>query len=106
MQVAGGDVLAVLLALSGRSDSQEGVEMAAIAAHEGQHIVDDRARGTSQATHAQDIQTERNAYRTQSYVNEGLKSPSAYGLWRPGIPDQERTDTVNSLADQSVAQDK
>ncbi len=85
--------------------SQETVENGAVVAHEGQHGVDDRARGTGTTTRGQVVQTERNAYRTQSYVNQGEGVPSAYGLWHPGISDADRTQAVNENAANSVAVD-
>ncbi len=93
-------------AFSGRSDgSQEDVETGGTVAHEGRHGVDDRARGHGPTTRAQVVQTERNAYRTQSYVNQGEGVPSAYGVWRPGISDADRTHAINNYAAKSVAED-
>jgi hypothetical protein len=95
-------------AFSGRTDgSNVKVEVAAVVAHEGVHGIDDRARNGAKETDADTLRTERNAYRTQSYVNEGKGVPSAYpGLWRPGISNEERTQAINKYAAESAAQDK
>lgn len=93
-------------AFSGRSDgSQESVENGGTVAHEGQHGVDDRARRRGPESRAELIHTERNAYRTQSYVNQGEGIPSAYGVWSPGINDASRTQAINQSAAGSVAAD-
>lgn len=97
---------AMRAAFSGRTDgSKPEVEIAGAVAHEGQHGVDDRARGYSSSLTSQLVRDERNGYRTQSYVNEGQGVPSAYGLWSPGITDAQQTQAINQAAANSVAAD-
>jgi hypothetical protein len=61
--------------------------------------------GVSAVTHAGTVTyvTERNAYRTQSYVNQGEGVRSAYGVWAPGISDTDRTEAINKRSNESVA---
>jgi hypothetical protein len=93
-------------AFAGRSDgSQESVESAGTVAHEGQHGVDDRARGRMAETTSEVAKTEHNAFTTQSYVNQGEGTPSAYGLWRPGMSDADRADSINQNAAAATALD-
>jgi uncharacterized protein RhaS with RHS repeats len=91
---------------SGRGDgSKLNVEMGATAAHEGQHGLDDQARGRSPHGDQEFVQTERNAFRTQSYVNEGERVPSAYGVWLPGISNEQRTRAINLNGDRGAEND-
>ena len=83
--------------------TQDSVEYAATIAHEGQHGVDGRANKRGPITQGEHTMTERNAYRTQSYVNQGEGVRSAYGVWAPGISDTDRTEAINKRADESVA---
>jgi RHS repeat-associated protein len=64
------------------------VEMAASVAHEGVHGVDDGVRRSMHMKETPDtvLSTERNAYRLQSFVNQGLGANSTYGLWRSDWP--------------------
>jgi hypothetical protein len=52
--------------------------------HEGQHGVDDRARGGGTSSARAIDATEHNAYGTESYVFQGLGVNSAQGLWNTG----------------------
>jgi RHS repeat-associated protein len=56
-------------------------ELAATVIHEGQHGVDGRYFGPP-ANKAELLITEFNAYMSQSYVNQGLRSTSPYGVWQ------------------------
>lgn len=58
------------------------VEFGATAAHEGQHGLDQWANGMPKAFN-QYVQTEANAFTTQSYVNRALGAKSPYGIWDP-----------------------
>ena len=51
--------------------------------HEGRHGVDDAARGRGPETWAEELTTERNAYRVQSFVGQGSGVASRWGLWDP-----------------------
>ena len=58
---------------------------AALTAHEGQHVVDQRS-GIPQHGLANTIAEETRAFTTQSYVNQSLGVKSAYGIWDPSWP--------------------
>ena len=75
------------------------VEMAASVAHEGQHGVDDASRRKAGISESVDTvrATERNAYRLQPFVNQGLNTNSPYGLWRSDWPEAE-TETRRQAA--------
>ena len=84
------------------------VEMAASVGHEGVHGVDDAARRKAGKWENEDTvrNTERNAYRLQSYVNQGLGVNSSYGLWRSDWPAGEvegkRDAAIEKYSEQSV----
>jgi RHS repeat-associated protein len=59
------------------------VERSATEIHEGRHGVDDRVAGHGPENRREEMQTERNAYRTQSYVYQGLGVDTRLGLWSP-----------------------
>ena len=67
------------------------IEMAASVGHEGQHGVDDAARRKAGMSEDKNtvLSTERNAYRLQSYIYQGLNYNSPYGLWRSDWPAAE-----------------
>ncbi len=79
---------------------------AEVLVHEGQHGVDDFPSGHNPATHAERLATERRAYRTESYVPEGLGIESEFGLWNPMWPgdkdEQYRNEAVESGAQDST----
>jgi RHS repeat-associated protein len=75
-------------------------EVAATAAHEGQHGIDGQFFGRP-INHAEWYVTENNAYITESYVSEGLNATSPYGLWHHGW--QENA-TTNELRVRSAAE--
>jgi RHS repeat-associated protein len=54
--------------------------------HEGVHGIDAAAMGRAPQSRAENLQTERHAYRIQSYVSEGSNVPSRWGLWDPKWP--------------------
>jgi RHS repeat-associated protein len=56
---------------------------AEIDVHEGDHGVTNAARGRGPSTRAEHLTSERNAYRVQSYVPQGLGVFSNFGLWDP-----------------------
>ena len=65
--------------------NEEG-ETAAVAAHEGQHGIDQKA-GLPQGGLPNTTAGERRAFTTgQGYVSEGLGFKSAYGIWDPSWP--------------------
>lgn len=64
--------------LSKSTDRQAEVDI-----HEGQHGVDDKARGRDPFTFPELLTTETNAYTVQSYVMMGLMARSGNGLWDP-----------------------
>jgi RHS repeat-associated protein len=84
------------------------VEMSASVAHEGQHGVDDFARRGAHIKETPDTvnATEHNAYRVQSYVNQGLGTSSPYGLWQSNWPSDEvgvrRDAAIDDYSAQSV----
>jgi hypothetical protein len=83
-------------------------EIGASVAHEGVHGIDDANRISAGKRETEDTvrSTEHNAYRTQSYVNQGLGVDSAYGLWRsnwaPADVDALREKQVDFYSEQSV----
>lgn len=84
------------------------VEMAAAVAHEGQHGVDDAVRRKNNINESLDTvrSTEQDAYRLQSYVNQGLGVNSVYRLWRSDWPANEvetkRDAAIDKYSEQSV----
>ena len=92
----------------GQIGSQPTIEMAAIVGHEGQHGVDDAARRKAGIAESQDTvrTTERNAYRLQSLIYQGLDYDSPYGLWRSDWPASEvemrRNAAIEKYSDLSV----
>jgi RHS repeat-associated protein len=76
--------------------------------HEGTHGIDGVARGgRDPANKTEEMATERNAYRTQSYVAEGLGVVSSWGVWDPSWPanqaEGDRNAAVETDARQSTA---
>lgn len=53
--------------------------------HEGSYGVDDAARGRNPETWVEELTTERNAYRVQSFVSQGSGVASRWGLWDPTL---------------------
>jgi hypothetical protein len=98
---------------SARNSSTGGVfglsERAADEIHEGQHGVDDRKRGVATDSRRAINATEHNAYRTESYVFQGLGANSAQGLWNsnwtPENMESNRSAAVDAAAAGSVAAD-
>jgi RHS repeat-associated protein len=56
-------------------------ERAGIAIHEGTHGSDERKMGHGISNRHEEMKSERHAYRTESYVNEGFSIPTPSGLW-------------------------
>jgi hypothetical protein len=89
-------------------DNGSGAELAASAAHEGQHGVDDATRRENHMSETLDTvnATEHSAYTLQSYVNQGLGVNSVYGLWRSDWPASEveakRAAAVDKYSELSV----
>ncbi len=77
--------------------------------HEGVHGIDGVARGgKNPANKSEDLSTERHAYRTQSYVPQGLGvTDGGWGLWDPAWPanqaEGDRNKAVEDDARQSTA---
>ncbi len=77
--------------------------------HEGVHGENGVARGgRTPANKAEELATERNAYRTQSYVPQGLGvADGGWGLWDPTWPanqaEADRNSAVESDAQKSTA---
>ena len=96
-----------------RNSSMGGVfglsEGAGAVIHEGEHGVDDRARGHEMTTRKEVDATEHKAYRTESYVFQGLGANSAQGLWNanwtPAETEQNRSSAIDAAAAGSVAAD-
>ena len=82
---------------------------AGVVAHEGQHGVDDKARGGGTDSRRALNATEHNAYRTESYVFQGFGSNSPYGLWNtgwsPGEAEANRAAAVDRNAASSVEEE-
>jgi RHS repeat-associated protein len=69
--------------------------------HEGTHGLDGVARGgRNPETQAEEMATERRAYRTQSYVAEGVGGRASNGLWDPTWP----ADKAEASRDRAVEQ--
>jgi len=82
------------------------LERAGTEVHEGQHGVDARAAGHGPENRHEEMQTERNAYRTQSYFYEGLGFETPTGLWSaswsPATAEQNRNAAVQEGAERST----
>ena len=83
----------------------EKVETGGVLAHEGPHGMDDRARGRDVGSRSEYLQTERHAFRVQSYVNQGEGVASPYGIYRPGISPTERDQSIERNAQGATAAD-
>lgn len=81
-------------------------ERGGTAVHEGRHGVDDRAAGHGPENRHEEMQTERNAYRTQSYFYQGLGVETPTGLWSPSwspaSAEQNRNAAVQEGAERST----
>lgn len=82
------------------------VEMAAAAAHEGQHGIDGQFFGRTYNKEEWRL-TEYRAFTTQSYINEAFDTTSPYSLWEHGwkennISDWFRDSAANFNADWTV----
>ncbi len=49
--------------------------------HEGQHGIDQRRAGTNPLGPLMNAAFHLSAYTVQGYVNQGLRTTSAYGIW-------------------------
>ena len=90
--------------LSKSTDRQAEVDI-----HEGQHGVDDKARGRDPFSFAEFLNTETNAYTVQSYVMMGLDAMPGNGLWDPtwgaDAADKNRRDAIKKSALDSARKD-
>jgi RHS repeat-associated protein len=82
-------------------------ERAGTEIHEGTHGVDERAMGHNPENRHEELGTERNAYRTESYVYQGLGVGTPSGLWSPswsaGTAEQNRNAAIEDGAQRSTA---
>ena len=82
------------------------IERGGTAVHEGRHGVDDRVAGHGPENRHEEMQTERNAYRTQSYFYQGLGVETPTGLWSPSwsptTAEQNRNAAVQEGAERST----
>jgi hypothetical protein len=80
--------------------SNTSVEMAAVVAHEGQHAMDifngDGPSNVYESFHMSEL----HAFMTQSSVDKGLNSNSAWGLWNPSWPASSAENERYNMADQ------
>ncbi len=83
------------------------VERSAAEIHEGTHGVDDKRAGHGPENRHEELQTERNAYRTQSYVYQGLGVNTQFNLWSPSWSpanaEQNRNAAIEEGAQRSMA---
>lgn len=83
------------------------VERSAAEIHEGTHGVDERVLGRNPENRHEEMQTERNAYRNQSYVYEGLGVNTQFNLWSPSWSpanaEQNRNAAIEEGAQRSTA---
>jgi len=83
------------------------VERSAAEIHEGTHGVDERAWGHNPENRHEEMQTERNAYRNQSYVYQGLGVNTQFNLWSPSWSpanaEQNRNAAIEEGAQRSTA---
>jgi RHS repeat-associated protein len=81
-------------------------ERSATEIHEGRHGEDARVAGHGPENRHEEMQTERNAYRTQSYVYQGLGVETLTGLWSPSwspaAAEQNRNAAVQEGAERST----
>lgn len=91
-----------------RTGVNEDAEFAGITAHEGTHGIDQRVSGMPR-TRDQYMNTETNAFTNQSYVNQGLGTNSAYGLWmtnwNPAQVEALRQSSIEENANNAVRVD-
>ena len=92
---------------TGQMPGTSWVERSAVEIHEGTHGVDDKAAGHGPENRHEEMQTERNAYRNQSYVYQGLGMNTQYGLWStswsPANAEQNRNAAIEEGAQRSTA---
>ena len=67
--------------------------------------MDDRSRGRDAKSRSEYLQTERRAFRVQSYVNQGERVASPYGIYRPGMSPAERAQSIEGWAQATTALD-
>jgi RHS repeat-associated protein len=89
---------------SGETEAQRGQ----VFVHEGQHGIDgEAAGGRNPQTKTEELATERNAYRVQSYAAQGMNVFSPWGLWDPdwksAAAETNRNASIESNAQQSTA---
>jgi len=85
--------------LSTRVPESQDAEIAATVAHEGSHGITQRSSIPS--TRDQVLSDEKNAFRTQGSVNQGLGISSIYGIWVQGDSSLNE-DAVSTYADKST----
>jgi RHS repeat-associated protein len=73
------------------------VELAAATAHEGQHGIDGQFFGPTY-NKEQWRAAEKNAFMTQSYVNQAFNATSPYNLWEKGWSDNSITNSLRESA--------
>jgi len=81
----------------------EWVVRAGVVMHEGQHGEDNKARGGGTDSRRALDATEHNAYRTESYVFQGLNSNSPSGLWNVGWSPEETEGNRSAAIDANAA---
>jgi RHS repeat-associated protein len=83
------------------------VERSATEIHEGTHGVDEQAWGHNPENRHEEMQTERNAYRNQSYVYQGLGWNTQFDLWSQSWSsanaEQNRNAAIEEGAQRSTA---
>ncbi len=70
--------------------------------HEGTHGVDDRRAGHGPENRHEEMTTERNAYRNQSYVYQGLGVGTQFGLWSPSWSPANAEQNRNAAIEQGA----
>jgi RHS repeat-associated protein len=77
------DLGAISKASVGSTPGTSITERAGTEIHEGTHGVDERAMGRNPENRHEELNTERHAYGTESYVYQGLGVGTPSGLWSP-----------------------
>jgi RHS repeat-associated protein len=100
------DLGAISASAKGSMPGTSITERAGTEIHEGTHGIDERAMGHNPENRHEEMGTERNAYRTESYVYQGLGVNTPSGLWSEswsaGTAEQNRNAGVEAGAKAST----
>jgi RHS repeat-associated protein len=91
--------------IQNRSDgSNPAIEFGAIVSHEGSHLLDKNFFGNP-VSYEGSLNAERSAFGAQSYVNQGLNSFSAWGLWNPSWAEADKDKLRQAAVEREAKRD-